>query len=703
MNAQITLSEASSFLGVSKATLRNWDKAKKLTAIRNPNNSYRMYNLEELVKLKGEYSTQESQPLQKQDTARKIKLSFAKVQSILRDELSDSNIITRFDEISKLLSVEFCAKREYIHFNCEDSLFSDSEIEFSEKIQNIYSELLKANEVIVPNGYEKINLPPAVLCRCVQELNKIDFSNSPVDIKGLAYEETLKDTFDKNANQQFFTPYQIVDFMVKLMKPFLKGVICDPACGTGGFLIKVARSVTDSKLIGMEIDERLAWISTMNLFAHEAKDFSVKYLKNGGSLGRDSSVFFNSVDSILTNPPFGSDYSDQNILNLFTLGKNRTSRRRGILFIEQSYNLLKPNGVVAIIIDRGVLNSKQNSDVQNFILSNCDILAIIDLPETAFMPYANVLASILVLQKKLMDSDHKKTFFAKAEKIGRKPNGEDDIIYKPDGTKELNSDFNAIISDWNNYLNDKPIINNKNCFIADIHSNIAERKSSRLDYIFHHPFINESEQLLHNSAYKLYTLADICSEHNELYIPAADAMASSLLFTGLANIESYTGIAYQTEEPAASIKSAVKRYEKGEILFSKMRPNLRKVALMNFENGGYASSECIVFSVRKNSDGEYIIYPELLSMLLRSDFVYGQVMGFVTGIGRPRISGKDLRSVKIPIPPIEIQKQAILVMKNASESSKKLREKAVLLKEEADNIDQLSINNITKIVSGISL
>ena len=146
MNARVTLSEASSFLGVSKATLRNWDKAKKLTAIRNPNNSYRMYNLEELVKLKGEYSAQESQTLQKQDTARKIKLSFAKVQSILRDELSDSNIITRFDEISKLLFVEFCAKREYIHFNCEDSLFSDSEIEFSEKIQNIYSELLKRSE-----------------------------------------------------------------------------------------------------------------------------------------------------------------------------------------------------------------------------------------------------------------------------------------------------------------------------------------------------------------------------------------------------------------------------------------------------------------------------------------------------------------------------------------------------------------------------
>ena len=702
MNANVTLSEASSFLGVSKATLRNWDKSKKLTAVRNPNNSYRMYNLDELVKLKGDPFEKIEQTLQTQDISRKIKLSIGRIQSILRDEFSDSNIVTRFDEISKLLFIEFCTEKQNLLFDKETTLFSNSEEEFAKKIQTLYLKLLNDKKIIPPKGFEKINLSASVLCKCIEELNKIDFHGSAVDIKGLAYEETLKDTFDKNVNQQFFTPYQIVDFMVKIMKPFLKGVVCDPACGTGGFLIKVADSVPNTKLFGMEIDERLAWTSTLNLFAHGGKDFNVKCLKDSGSLGKNAKKYFNTVDAILTNPPFGSDYSDKNVLSQFELGCGKTSRRRGILFIEQTYKFLKSGGAVAIVIDRGVLNSKQNCDVQKFILDHFNVRAIIDLPETAFMPYANVLASILLLQKKTENTKNEKTFFAKAEKIGRKPNGEDDIVYKPDGTKEPNSDFNVILSDWNNYLNERPI-NNKNCFVADVRSNISERNISRLDYIFHHPFINESENLLQNSVYKLFSLADICSEHNESYIPAADAMASTLLFTGLANIESYTGIASQIEAPSASIKSAVKRYEKGEILFSKMRPNLRKVALMNFENGGYASSECIVLSVRRNKEGEYLISPELLSMLLRSDFVYGQVMGYVTGIGRPRISGKDLRSIKIPIPPIEIQNQALLVMKNANESSKKLREKAALLQEEADNIEQISINNITKIVSGVKL
>lgn len=702
----VTLTEASTFLGVSKATLRNWDKAKKLTANRNPYNSYRMYNIDELLKLKGTFHAQLVSKKERKDSVRNIKQTINKIQSILRDEVADSNIISRFDEISKLLFLEFCCSKDDLQFYGGLELFSSENIEeFADRIQNLYKKIIDTKKIKIPKNFESINLPASVLCKCLEELNKLDFSDSQYDIKGLAYEEILKDTFDKNVNQQFFTPYQIVDFMVSAMRPFLKGIVCDPACGTGGFLIKASGFSSDSKIIGMEIDERLSWTASLNLISHGCSNFEIRCLKDGGSLGKTAADYFGKIDAILTNPPFGSDYSDSNILQNFELGKNKASRRRGILFIEQSYNFLKSGGVVAIIIDRGVLNSKQNFDVQKFIRNHFEIRAVIDLPESAFMPYANVLASILILQKKSENFDSKfdKTFFAKAEKIGRKPNGDDDFIYLPDGSKKLNSDFDEILADWNNYLNGKTDFKSNKCFVSDIQSNNNNETSFRLDYAFHHPIKNESEKLLKNSVYNLLTLADICSEHNESYIPAADSETSSIMFTGLANIESFTGVATQVETASSSIKSAVKRYEKGEILFSKMRPNLRKVALMNFENGGYASSECIVLSVRKNSDGEFIIFPELFSALLRSDFVYGQIMGLVTGIGRPRISGKDLRSVKIPVPPKEIQRQALLVMKNSDETSKKMREKAALLQEEADNIEKLSINNVSKIVSGAAL
>ena len=79
--------------------------------------------------------------------------------------------------------------------------------------------------------------------------------------------------------------------------------------------------------------------------------------------------------------------------------------------------------------------------------------------------------------------------------------------------------------------------------------------------------------------------------------------------------------------------SLIHIYEPRDIVFSKMRPALRKVAVMNTNEGGYVSSECTVFTVRNDSDGKPLVEPEILSALLRSDFVYGQIMSCVTGIG----------------------------------------------------------------------
>ena len=131
-----------------------------------------------------------------------------------------------------------------------------------------------------------------------------------------------------------------------------------------------------------------------------------------------------------------------------------------------------------------------------------------------------------------------------------------------------------------------------------------------------------------------------------------------------------------------------------------MRPSLRKTATMRYEEGGYVSSECMVLTVRKNEDGSYVVDPELLSTILRSDFVYGQIMGYVTGIGRPRIGGKDLRKIKIPLPPQHIQKEALGSIKASQSAVSQLREKAKMLEAEAERMEQGSINEIAKLMSG---
>ena len=104
--------------------------------------------------------------------------------------------------------------------------------------------------------------------------------------------------------------------------------------------------------------------------------------------------------------------------------------------------------------------------------------------------------------------------------------------------------------------------------------------------------------------------------------------------------------------------------------------------------------------MRCDADGKPIIDPELLCALLRSDFIYGQIMSRVTGIGRPRIGNKDLRNIKIPVPPRVIQDSALLSMNTSLESAAQLREKAALLMSEAQTLEKKAVNNAAKKMSG---
>jgi type I restriction enzyme M protein len=700
MAIKVSLIEASTFLGVSRATLRNWDKDGKLTATRNPVNSYRMYDLKDLIKIKNAMGAYTQVTASKEDRmldGKIVKKTIGKLHTIMRDGDANSNIVTRFDEISKLLFVKLYGKKN--NSNVFTPRLLEDEKLYLSRLQSEYEEAVKKAGIIVPEQFSKIKLSADTAYKCGLELEKINMSAASCDIKGLAYEDTIKGTFDKNDNQQFFTPSQIVDFMVKLMAPFLNGIVCDPACGTAGFLTRVATLDLKTNLLGLEVDDRLAWVSNLNLLIHGSNNFTVSALASGGSLGKGANIYRGKIGSILTNPPFGSDYTDQALLKNYHLGAGRTARRRGILFIEQAWNLLVENGVVAIIIDQGVLNAGTTIDVRQYILEHFRLLAVIDLPDSAFMPYANVSASILVMQKVLHPVRQNSVFFAKSQNVGRKANGDDDIFYSTDGEEQLNSDLPDILEEWKRHReNNVPL--EHGCFTANLSENLSGDGSFRLDYAYHHPYRKKSKAQLDKAIYKLYRLSEVCEERNESYIPAADTETSTILFTGLSNIESHTGKATQVITATASIKSAVKRYEPNDVVFSKMRPALRKTALMPFNNGGYVSSECAVFSVRKNENNEPIIAPYLLSAILRSDFVYGQIMSCITGIGRPRISGKDVRNIMIPIPPKDVQEKALTSLMAVESSARQLKEKASMLMTEAEQIEQASINNVSRIMAG---
>lgn len=688
---QISLAEAAQLLGVSKATLRNWDKAGKLTASRHPINGYRQYDLEELKKLQAQIGLFPEEPIETDISSveldvRGVRKLISRLHNIIRNTDSQSNIITRFDELTKLLFAKVLSDRA--NDSSAESPFINSKTRPKPKeVRRYYIELAEQYKNIIPARFAMLECSDQAITECIAALRPFNFAQSKFDIKGLAYEEIIRNTFDKGDHQQFFTPPHIVDFIVSMLAPFIHGDVCDPASGTGGFLVSVARKKLKYRsLTSIEIDERLSWVSGINLMLHDAKNINTIFLFNGGALGQRAKTYFNSFDTIITNPPFGSDFTDRGALDSMVLGAARASRRRGILFLERCHTLLRENGTLAIILDEGVLNLSHAIDVRQYLTAHFDLKAVVSLPETAFMPYANVNASILVLQKRISTDNNTSVFFAKAENVGRKPNGDEDIRYERNGRSYIHSDFPAILAAWRTHLSGQSPIG-ENIYVADVAANFVEDKNGhRIDFQYHHPSRWASKELIEQCKHPLRTLIEVCDHKTGTIIPAKELTDTVIPYTGLANIEPHTGKAEQAATPANSLKSAVKTYEPGDILFAKMRPNLRKVALMDFAESGFASPECAVLSVKRDHAGDPIIDPLLLSVLLRTDFAFGQILHLIAGIGRPRISERELMQIKIPVPSKKEQekiKSAYLAAQKAAADlkieAKKLYSKSQIL------------------------
>ncbi|MBP7541134.1 MAG: N-6 DNA methylase [Saprospiraceae bacterium] len=697
MSKLYSIDEAASYIGINKQTLRNWEKIGKIHCIREPQSNYRLFPEEEIVRLK---TTSKPKRLGQASLAANnkeitivndsdVKRLISKAHRIIRDNDGRSSIIERFDELTKLMIV-------YLGFDKQIELNQNKIADFANYIKITYIEFLKKQHLNVPRGYESINLNDRCIFKVFEHLYGFTIDKNSTDIKGLIYEEMLKDIFEKGENQQFFTPNTVVDFMASLLSSLKSGSICDPAAGTGGFLVKLLKNKSKfTEYTALEIDERLAWIAGINLKLHGCIKFESVCLPEGGSLGVNGKKYFSKFDAIITNPPFGSDYSDSKGLKQFILGKNKSSRRRGVLFVEQCINMLKEDGVVALIIDDGVLNHSSNTDVRELILARTRVLAVISLPVTAFMPYASVEASIVILQKTDNIDEKTLTFFAKADYVGRKNNGDEDYIYDDDGNEVLNNDLPSVLEEWKCFYKKNIPPKKTNIYIANIYRNfgVDNLNSNRLDFAYHHPSRQLVSGVLKKHKSSLVHLSDVCEEINQPVVPDKELQDQMILYTGLANIESDSEHYTQSLVSANSIKSSVKLYQKGDVLFSKMRPNLKKCIHVVHEMPGYCSSECVVLRPISNK-----ISGRLLAALLRSEFVYGQIIHLITGIGRPRISIKDLRSILLPLPKAERMEAYELIYDEKMREVKELKEEAVRLTKLSQELQVNSTNELINVL-----
>lgn len=233
------------------------------------------------------------------------------------------------------------------------------------------------------------------------------------DVRGDIYEYLLSKIATAGVNGQFRTPRHIIRMMVELTDPKADDVICDPACGTAGFLVSAGEYLKERRkeeiffnrekkdhymnhmFHGFDMDRTMLRIGAMNMMTHGIDNPFIEYRDSLSDQNPDRDKY----SLILANPPFkGSLDADIVATDLLKICKTKKTE---LLFLALFLKMLKVGGRCACIVPDGVLfgSSKAHKDIRREIVENNRLEAVISMPSGVFKPYAGVSTAVLVFTK----------------------------------------------------------------------------------------------------------------------------------------------------------------------------------------------------------------------------------------------------------------------------------------------------------------
>ena len=390
--------------------------------------------------------------------------------------------------------------------------------EVSKRINELFKEVKKE---LVSDGVfeenEEIKLDDKSIAYVVGELEPFSLQRTDKDVVGDAF-EVFAESKLVGEKGEFFTPREVVKMAIKLIDPQPEQSVCDPACGSGGFLIyalehvwklmdnsKKYKGVQDLKLIKKEIAEKYFFgvDKEMDLVKIAKAYMAIVGDGRGGIVqqnslhnaedfeGRAKELFIKNeklkkFDIVLTNPPFGSKTKVlEDDAKYFDLGHvwkkdgevwKKTDKTKEtepqILFIERCLEMLREGGKLAIVLPETPFHAPNTRYVLNYIRKSNNIIAIIDLSHNAFRPHNNAKTLLIILEKGKKQQD--KIIMGVAEQIGHDHQGKPIYRYDEENKKFLNEiwdDSKITLKELDNPSDSK----NKNTFvikIKDIKNNV---------------------------------------------------------------------------------------------------------------------------------------------------------------------------------------------------------------------------------------
>ena len=252
---------------------------------------------------------------------------------------------------------------------------------------------------------------PGLLAKVVDMLDNVPMEER--DTKGDLYEYMLGKIASAGQNGQFRTPRHIIRLMVELVAPTPDDVVCDPACGTAGYLVAVGeylrehhpeifrddkkrRHFHEQLFHGFDFDNTMLRIGSMNMLLHGVESPDITYRD---SLSQDHAGEEEKYTLVLANPPFaGSLDYEGTAKDLLAIVKTKKTE---LLFLALFLRLLKPGGRAAVIVPEGVVSgsSKAHKELRRLLVEDQKLDAVISLPSGVFKPYAGVSTAILLFTK----------------------------------------------------------------------------------------------------------------------------------------------------------------------------------------------------------------------------------------------------------------------------------------------------------------
>ena len=253
---------------------------------------------------------------------------------------------------------------------------------------------------------------PQILQKVITGLDELYLHDvKDMDMQGDIYEYMLSKLATAGQTGQFRTPKHIRDMMVELLAPGPNDKICDPACGTAGFLVSAAEYIRENHegemtpeqwrhfdgemFTGFDTDRTMLRISAMNLMLHSITKPRIDYMDSVSKANKITGIY----DIVLANPPFKGTIDTESINENLKAVCN--TKKTELLFVALFLRMLRKGGQCACIVPDGVLfgGSRAHKALRKELIENHHLRAVISMPSGVFKPYSGVSTAVLVFTK----------------------------------------------------------------------------------------------------------------------------------------------------------------------------------------------------------------------------------------------------------------------------------------------------------------